>query len=263
MAVPTLTDLRSLTPYSSGGGSVSLPSGSIPFVAKGPSGCVARYFYEGVGLVEPGEEFSILARYFVPTAWANGGGTILRVESYAPQGSLLCRLEVDLFRDNYYRIVRNAHYNSTGNTADYTDFGVKGPTQIVGRQFDMALHGVLDSAGKGYAELYLDGKSVIRVDGRTWYDNAYKVDRARFCLVQGPGSSAECRLHAAQLVAGLKTTTSAAPPVEPTPPQPPTADPCADVKAQLGTVTQQRNALALQLEQAQERLAQIHTVSAP
>ena len=261
MAVPHLTDEKTLSFY--GGtpttGTGTSPSQPTPLKAQCTPSGIARYDWnDGDGVaVQPGEEFSLLARYLVPAAWTGGGGTILRIESYAATGQILCRLEVDVFRDGRYHIVRNAHANM-GDTIDYEQLGATGPPQVVGKQYDLALHAILDAGNKGMAELFVDGARVIGISNvKTWYDATKFASRCRFCMVQGPAgpNPVKCDLYASELAPGFKVLTGTTPQPDPPKPEPPPVDPCATEKALI--VTQQKDLNAMRA-----KLNEIHGLSA-
>jgi hypothetical protein len=253
LAVPTISDVSKLVPYSSGAGSsVARTSAGLWRCVSGPGG-LARLHYDLAALPIPfGEEFEIGCEIKLDQVWGRGG-TILRVESYAPIGQKLWRTELNIFGDGFPHAVRNCHTNG-GGTHEYTDLGACSRRLPVGSSCYLLMRGVLSTSDlDAWMEIVLDGDVIGRFVQRNVTSSQgtpQPYTRARYCQVQGPSNAVGTTLSQAWVK-----------PLGTVPPSPPPVDPCASVQAALDAEIAAHKATQASLADANLRLAQIRDIA--
>jgi hypothetical protein len=253
LAVPTISDIKKLVPYTSGTGtSVGLTTAGVWRCVSGPGG-LARLHYDLAALPIPfGEEFEVGCEIRLDQQWGRGG-TILRVESYAPAGSKLWRTELNIFGDGLPHVVRNCHTNG-GGTHEYTDLGACSRRLPVGSACFLLMRGVLSTLdAAAWLEVVLNGDVIGRFEQRNVTASQGAPQpyvRARYCQVQGPDNAVATTLSQAW----VKPLGTVSPP-------PPPVDPCASVQAALDAEIAAHKATAASLADANLRLVQIRDIA--
>ena len=247
MAVPNVNDLSELIPYDPGD-SVVTRQGDGFWRCSSPGGGIARLHYDLEATPIPfGEPFEIGCEIVLNQQWGRGG-TILRVESYAPTGMKLWRTELDIFGDGLPHLVRNCHTNG-GATHEYVDLGAARMRLPIGSPCLLVMRGVLSTfPERAWTEVVLNGGIILtseahNVTAGQGTPGAYT--RARYCQVQGPSNAVQTTLRQAWV-----RPFHAVPP-----PPPPPEDPCQAVRNDLANAQALVETLRVSLAEERARAA--------